>query len=57
MNLVLEIRWYRLPGGRGLFLGVVTPLNLEEFNLPSTGHLNHFFKNIDRHFTIGEIVI
>jgi hypothetical protein len=65
MNLVLEIRWLRTEEcgevlselifsfPSGFLLGVICPLNLTKFNLPSTGETNSFFENPKGYFSIG----
>jgi hypothetical protein len=65
MNLVLEIRWLRTEEcgevlselifsfPSGFLLGVISPLNLAKFYLPSTGETNSFFKNPKGYFSIG----
>ncbi len=67
MNLVLEIRWLRTEEGgeiisklilsfpSGFLLGVITPLDLTEFNLPSSGETNSFFQNPKGYFSIGQV--
>jgi hypothetical protein len=65
MNLVLEIWWLRteecgkvlpkliLSFPSGFLLGVISPLNLTEFDLPSSGETDSFFQNPKGYLTVG----
>ena len=47
--------FFSLPSG--FFFGVVAPLNLQELDTPGAGGPESFFKDTNRHFAIGQVLV